>query len=102
MTIRPLSWRRTSLRNITVNGKPMATETWEARNLFSSYKVYRAISGNYFVVLPEDRPDTLGLPAVHYGQPGTMNTPKTPCASIEEGKRMAEAHWRERAATIVI
>jgi hypothetical protein len=97
MNIKPLGWKRTSLRNIKANGRPLTTETWVARNVFKEYKVYSSASGRCFVILGEPDPDA--LPGFYAGD--LLGPPKTPCKSVADGKRMAEKHWREKLGTVL-
>ena len=89
MKVKQLEWRQTSLRQIKHNGLPVTTETWVADTALGQYKVYSAISGRRFVLLPDS--DSKGLPGFHSGN--LIGPPKTPCNSIDHGKSLATEHW---------
>lgn len=106
-----LNWTQTALSDIKHNGKPVTTETWEANTITGNYKVYRAPNGNCFV----NSPDFVGKVS-DYGHnqhvkkifsPFCMSDDsssyklRTPCDSIEHGKRIAEQYWQELASTIL-
>ncbi len=106
MSVKPLAWKRTSLRNVTADGKPTTIETWVARNPLAEYKVYSAVSGRCFVIVPDITHYVLNNTLLsgrrfHSGADELMGKPKTPCASIEEGKRLAEEHWAEHVGTVL-
>ncbi len=85
------------------SGKPATSETWVARNIFASYTVYQAISGNCYVILPESTHDLIKINGrrVHTGMDELMGKPKTPCASISAGKALVEENWRKKMASVL-
>lgn len=101
MKIKPLKWVQTSRREITCNGKPIVTETWEARNAFAVYKVYRSVGGRCFVILPTSSQDRSGYPGFYSGADELMGKPKTPCKSIDDGKRIAEQNWKKLLSSVL-
>jgi hypothetical protein len=90
MNIRTLKWIQTSKRRVIANRKTVISETWEARTPFVAYKVYSSVAGQCFVVLPNSF-DAGGLPGFY---PDSLSgPPRRRCASVAEGKRIAETHW---------
>jgi hypothetical protein len=90
MNIRTLEWVQTSERRVVANGKQVVSETWEARTPLVAYKVYSSVSGLCFVVLPNSL-NTGGL--LGFYPDSLSGPPKRRCASIAEGKQIAETHW---------
>ena len=64
---------------------------------FAAYKVYSSVSGKCFVILPGAWGE--GLPG--FNADSFMGPPKTPCATVADGKRIAEKHWRDAIGTVL-
>ena len=94
MEIKSLNWERTSFRRIKYNSKPRTSETWEARNkTLGNYKVWQSVSGRCFVEIPRYWEEK-GSGSKH------LSNGRKECRSVEEGKKIAEAHWQQQVEEV--
>ena len=91
MTIRNLIWKKTYDNIVNESTTPIYLEDWEAEALGTEkYRVGNTLSGKIFFNIPE-----------FFQKKGfytlISKRCRKQCKSIEEGKRLCEAHWQDEA-----
>jgi hypothetical protein len=74
------------------NGKPVVRKSAVSDTPFGEFKVYEAVGGNIFYVLPEVRDS--------YDAGKSIVPTRTQCKSFEEGVLACEGRWRQIKDTI--
>lgn len=86
-----MKWK-TKESSFKYNGKPVTRRTATCETPLGDFKVYEAVGGNIFYVLPEIR-DSYDI--------GKHITPvRAKCTSFEEGIAACEARWKQLKETI--